>query len=58
MAVLDGCVASKLTPILQEVKCPVCGELVEVFTKDGVINDTVKCDKCGYVFEEGKKLGR
>lgn len=32
---LDGCHEGKHTPRLTEVKCPVCGEWVEVFVKMG-----------------------
>lgn len=32
---LDGCHEGKHTPRLTEVRCPVCGEWVEVFIKMG-----------------------
>ena len=35
MRVLDGCHEGKHTPRLTEVKCPRCGEWVEVFVKMG-----------------------
>ena len=33
--VIRGCQEGKVTPRLQEVKCPKCGEIVEVFVKMG-----------------------
>ena len=50
MAVMDGCESVNKTPIMSERKCPVCGEMVEVFTRKGRICTESKCD-CGYVFE-------
>ena len=35
MRLLDGCHEGKHTPRLTEVKCPRCGEWVEVFVKMG-----------------------
>ena len=56
---LDGCHEGKHTPRLTEVKCPRCGEWVEVFVKMGgapgqtgtlVADET--CD-CGFVLKAG-----
>jgi len=49
MAVLEGCEAKYKTPVLEERKCPECGEDVEVFTVNGKITEDSACD-CGYVF--------
>ena len=56
---LDGCHEGKHTPKLTEVKCPACGEWVEVFVRLGgrpgetgrLISDE-KCG-CGFVLQEG-----
>ena len=63
MALLDGCQEGKHTPRLTEVKCPNCGEIVEVFVKMGggvtetgrVISDET-CP-CGYTIPSGTPLG-
>ena len=54
MAVLDGCGAKSWTPTVEERPCPTCGEILEVFSKDGVVTEEVKCPKCGLVIEAGK----
>ena len=52
---LNGCQEGKFTPRLAEVKCPKCGEWVEVFVKmGGAIGETgtLTSDEtctCGYV---------
>ena len=56
---LDGCHEGKHTPKLTEVKCPVCGEWVEVFVRLGgrpgetgrLISDEI-CP-CGHVLQAG-----
>lgn len=59
MPLINGCQEGKGTPKLAEVKCPACGEYVEVFVKMGgaagqtgtLIADEV-CD-CGHVLKAG-----
>ena len=59
MPLINGCQEGKGTPKLTEVKCPACGEYVEVFVKMGgaagqtgtLIADEV-CD-CGHVLKAG-----
>ena len=59
MRLIDGCHEGKHTPRLTEVKCPRCGEYVEVFVKMGgapgqtgtLIADEI-CD-CGCVLAMG-----
>ena len=59
MALISGCQEGKGTPRLVEVKCPSCGEYVEVFVKMGgsigqtgtLVEDEI-CD-CGYVLPAG-----
>ena len=59
---INGCQDGKATPRLVEVKCPVCGEYVDVFVKMGgafgqmgtLVADE-KC-QCGYVFSAGTYL--
>lgn len=53
MAILDGCEAQKRTPVPKEIKCPKCGEWMEVFAKEDKSIENVKCEKCGYEVHEG-----
>ena len=59
---INGCQEGKGTPKLVEVKCPRCGELVEVFVKmGGAIGETgtLSADEicsCGYVLAAGTYL--
>ena len=52
---ISGCQEGKGTPRLEEVKCPNCGNWVEVFVKmGGAIGETgtlVADEKCGCGFE-------
>ena len=56
---LKGCQEGKGTPRLVEVKCPKCGEYVEVFVKmGGAIGETgtLASDEtcaCGYILSAG-----
>ena len=59
MALISGCQEGKGTPRLVEVKCPRCGEYIEVFVqmggaigKTGTLVADEKCD-CGYVLPAG-----
>ena len=56
---INGCQEGKGTPHLVEVKCPKCGEMVEVFVlmggpigKTGTLVNDETCP-CGYVFSAG-----
>lgn len=56
---LNGCQEGKGTPRLAEVRCPKCGEYVEVFIKmGGAIGQTgtlvadERCD-CGHILPAG-----
>ena len=59
MRLIDGCQEGKHTPKLMEVKCPGCGEYVEVFVQMGgaagktgtLVADEI-CD-CGRVLPGG-----
>jgi len=48
-----GCMGSQRlkTPTLKEKICPVCGEIIEIFS----IDTSVKCDKCGFVAYNDEK---
>ena len=50
MSLLDGCHEGKHTPRLTEVKCPKCGEYVDVFVmmggKAGVTGTLASDEKC------------
>jgi len=57
--VIRGCQEGKATPRLVEVKCPKCGEYVEVFVlmggaigRTGTLASDETC-ACGYVLPEG-----
>ena len=50
-----GCEENRKTPLLEERVCPVCGEEVEVFTRDGRLIDDFTCE-CGYVFHAEEPL--
>ena len=59
MRLLNGCHEGKMTPKLTEVKCPGCGEWVEVFVrmggpigKTGTLVSTEVCI-CGREFPAG-----
>ena len=62
MALIDGCQEGKHTPLLVEIKCPKCGEELEVFVKMGgslsetgrVVTDE-RC-RCAHVVEA--EIGR
>jgi len=56
---INGCQEGKMTPRLVEVKCPMCGKMVEVFVlmggpigKTGTLASDETCD-CGYVLAAG-----
>ena len=58
--VISGCHEGKHTPRLSEVKCPKCGEYVEVFVvmggpigKTGTLASSETC-VCGYVLPAGR----
>ena len=59
---ISGCQEGKGTPRLEEVKCPQCGQWVEVFVKmGGAIGETgtLVADEictCGFVLQAGTYL--
>ena len=59
MPLINGCQEGKGTPRLVEVKCPKCGEFVEVFVKmGGAIGQTgtLAADEvciCGHILPAG-----
>ena len=59
MRLIDGCKEGKRTPRLTEVKCPRCGEYVDVFVimggaagQTGTLASDEKCT-CGHVLPAG-----
>lgn len=56
---INGCQEGKATPRLTEVKCPRCGEIIEVFVKMGgatgqtgtLVSDEVCA--CGHILPAG-----
>ncbi len=55
MAIHDGCKSGKKTARLEERICPVCGEDMDVFMKDGRIMEDSVC-VCGYVIKADEEL--
>ena len=59
MSLIKGCQEGKGTPRLVELKCPQCGETVEVFVRMGGPigkTGTLAADEvcvCGYLLPEG-----
>ena len=61
MALISGCQEGKATPKLVEVRCPVCGNIVEVFVRlgaqdTGTLASDETCDSCGKVLSAGVHL--
>lgn len=56
MSVMDGCEKLKVTPMLREIKCPECGEEMEVFTRDEKAVEDFTCPVCGYVIKAGDRI--
>lgn len=56
---IEGCQEGKHTPRLEEVRCPRCGEWVDVFVRMGGAygqTGTLASDEqciCGYILPEG-----
>lgn len=62
MSLIKGCQEGKGTPRLTEVKCPQCGEYVDVFVimggaigKTGTLASDERCN-CGHVLPAGSFL--
>ena len=56
---IEGCQEGKKTPRLSEIKCPRCGEWVDIFVRmggrpgeTGTLASSERCT-CGFVLEEG-----
>ena len=65
MSAISGCQEGKGTPKLVEVKCPKCGEEMEVFVimggavgKTGTLQADEKCGACGRIIPEGTPLNK
>ena len=63
MSVIRGCQEGKVTPKLEIVACPQCGEELEVFVQmggeigqAGTLKADETCEKCGFVAKEGTPL--
>ncbi len=58
MTAIRGCQEGKFTPKLMEIRCPKCGEDMEIFVGmrsnvSGRLMEDAKCDACGYIIPEG-----
>ena len=65
MSILQGCQEGKSTPKLVEIKCPQCGEVIEVFIRLGGLKNAAgvtvgdaKCEKCGYAVPEDTDVSK
>ena len=50
MAVMSGCADSSKTPVMKEVKCPQCGDDIEIYTMQARMIEDAECG-CGYVLK-------
>ena len=50
MSVLNSCEDNKRTPVLKEVTCPQCGNIIEIYTVQARMIEDAVCD-CGYVLK-------
>ncbi len=56
MSIFVGCQDARNMTSIEEMKCPKCGEDIEVFVRDGkTVGDSV-CDNCGYIIEENQNV--
>lgn len=53
--ILDGCHATRNMVNIMEIKCPKCGELIEVLVRDNLQIEDSTCEKCGYLIPEETK---
>ncbi len=63
MTAIRGCQEGKFTPQLMEVRCPECGEDIEIFVAlrsddAGRLAEDAKCDACGHVIPEGTPVDK
>lgn len=55
---MSGCHDARNAVTILEVPCPQCGEIVEVFERDGAFAVDAICEECGYSFEAGESVDR
>ncbi|MCD8023196.1 MAG: hypothetical protein LUF30_09590 [Lachnospiraceae bacterium] len=55
MSVLAGCHNARNMVTIEEIQCPACGEIMEVFIRDGMIAADAICECCGYWTAAGEK---
>lgn len=49
MALFGSCQGSLL--MIEEVLCPECGDVIELFTRDGKTVEKAICDTCGFTVD-------
>lgn len=54
---MDGCQDARNAITIEEITCPKCGGIIEIFVKDGFLAADAICDVCGYVISAGSNLG-
>lgn len=52
-----NCQEARNAITILEVECPQCGDIVEVFVKDGVICTDSVCTECGNTIEQSTPIG-
>lgn len=65
MSILNGCQEGKATPRAEEIKCPHCNEVIEVFVcmsgaagEAGTILSDETCESCGYEIKAGTPVSK
>mgnify|MGYP000005805235 CR=1 FL=1 len=53
MSVMNGCEDARRAVSIEEYPCPQCGEIMEIFVRDGEIATDAVCEKCGYTLPAG-----
>ncbi len=54
MAVYVGCQDARNAITIKEVPCPACGEVLEIFIRDGKLAADAVCGGCGHAIEAGE----
>ena len=52
-----NCQEARNAITILEVECPQCGNVIEVFVKDGVVCTDSVCTECGNIIEQSTPIG-
>lgn len=58
MSILTSCQDVRNNFVLKEIACPKCGNLIELFIRDGKTVGTAKCDICGVTISDGLQVSK